>query len=84
MRLLHVTPTYLPATRYGGPIQSVHGLCTALAARGHDVHVFTTNVDGRGDSAVPLARCVPTDGVGVWYFPSRWLRRLYWSPPMAR
>jgi glycosyltransferase involved in cell wall biosynthesis len=84
MRLLHVTPTYLPATRYGGPIQSVHGLCAALAARGHDVHVFATSVDGPGDSAVPLARCVPMDGVGVWYFPSRWLRRLYWSPPMAR
>jgi glycosyltransferase involved in cell wall biosynthesis len=24
------------------------------------------------------------DGVKVWYFPSRRLRRLYWSPPMAR
>lgn len=84
MRLLHVTPTYLPATRYGGPVQSVHGLCMALAARGHDVHVFATSVDGPGDSAVPLGRCVPTDGVSVWYFPSRWLRRLYWSPPMAR
>lgn len=84
MRLLHVTPTYLPATRYGGPIQSVHGLCAALAARGHDVHVYTTRVDGRGDSAVPLGRCVPIDGVKVWYFASPWLRRLYWSPPMAR
>jgi len=84
MRLLHVVPTYLPAVRYGGPIHSVHGLCTALAARGHDVHVFTTNVDGLGDSAVPLGRPVDMDGVKVWYFPSRRLRRLYWSPPMAR
>lgn len=84
MRLLHVVPTYLPATRYGGPIHSVHGLCAALAARGHDVHVFTTNVDGPGDSAVPLDRSVELDGVNVRYFPSRRLRRLYWSPPMAR
>ena len=84
MRLLHVVPTYLPATRYGGPIRSVHGLCTALAARGHDVHVFTTSVDGPGDSAVPLGRPVDIDGVKVWYFPSRRLRRLYWSPPMKR
>ena len=38
----------------------------------------------RGDSAVPLGRPVDMDGVKVWYFPSRWLRRLYWSPPMAR
>jgi glycosyltransferase involved in cell wall biosynthesis len=84
MRVLHVVPTYLPATRYGGPIYSVHGLCVALAADGHEVHVFTTNVDGEGDSAVPLGRPVTLDGVQVWYFPSRRLRRLYWSPEMGR
>ena len=48
LRLLHVVPTYLPALRYGGPIRSVHALCRALAADGHDVHVFTTSVDGPG------------------------------------
>ena len=84
MRLLHVTPTYLPALRYGGPIRTVHALCRALAALGHDVHVFTTNVDGAEDSAVPLARPVDLEGVKVTYFPSRLLRRLYWSPPMGR
>jgi glycosyltransferase involved in cell wall biosynthesis len=83
MRLLHVVPSYLPAVRYGGPIKSVHALCSALALRGHDVHVFTTNVDGAGHSQVPLGRPVECDGVKVWYFPSR-LRRLYWSPLMAR
>ena len=82
LRLLHVVPSYLPATRYGGPIYSVHGLCKALAARGHEIHVFTTNVDGPGDSPAPLGQPVDLDGVKVWYFPSRWLRRLYWSPPM--
>ncbi len=82
MRILHVVPSYLPATRYGGPIYSVHGLCKALAARGHDVQVFTTNVDGARESDVPLGRPVALDGVNVWYFPSRRLRRLYWSPPM--
>ena len=55
LRLLHIVPTYLPALRYGGPIRSVHALCRALAADGHDVHVFTTSVDGPADSAVPLA-----------------------------
>ena len=84
MRFLHVVPTYLPAVRYGGPIHSVHGLCAALAARGHDVHVFTTNVDGPRDSDVPLDRPVTMDGVNVRYFPSTRMRRLYWSPPMAR
>jgi glycogen synthase len=46
MRILHVVPSYLPAVRYGGPIFAVHGLCRALAARGHEVQVFTTNIDG--------------------------------------
>lgn len=83
MRLLHVVPTYLPATRYGGPIVAVHGLCKALAARGHEVHVFTTNVDGAGVSDVPLDRAVDLDGVQVHYFPSPF-PRLYWSPAMGR
>ena len=81
MRLLHVVPTYLPATRYGGPIYAVHGLCRALAARGHEVDVFTTNVDGDRESDVPLGVPVDLDGVSVRYFRST-LRRLYVSPSM--
>lgn len=84
MRILHVTPTYLPATRYGGPIRSVHGLCRALARRGHDVHVFTTSVDGAGDSPVPIAQATDLEGVRVWYFRSSIARRLYWSPGLGR
>jgi glycosyltransferase involved in cell wall biosynthesis len=83
MRILHVTPYYLPAWRYGGPIRSVHGLCKGLADLGHDVHVFTTNIDGPNDSHVPLGEAVEVDGVKVWYFPSRRLRRLHWSPPLG-
>ena len=83
MRILHVVPTYLPATRYGGPIYAVHGLCRALAARGHDVTVFTTNVDGDSESDVPLHEPVMLDGVRVHYFAST-LRRLYVSPGMRR
>jgi glycosyltransferase involved in cell wall biosynthesis len=80
--LLHVVPTYLPATRYGGPIYSVHGLCKALARLGHEVDVMTTNVDGDSNSDVPLGVPVWLDGVRVTYFASQRLRRLYWSPPM--
>jgi len=82
-RIVHVVPTYLPARRYGGPIVAVHGLCRALAARGHDVEVLTTNVDGTGISDVPLDRPVELDGVRVRYFASE-LPRLYWSPAMRR
>ena len=55
-----------------------------MAADGHDVHVFTTSVDGASDSDVPLQRPVDLDGVKVTYFPSERLRRLYWSPPMRK
>ena len=84
MRIVHVVPSYLPAVRHGGPIFAVHGLCRALAARGHQVEVFTTNVDGPNDSPVPLETGVELDGVQIRYFPSHNLRRLYWSPPLAR
>ena len=70
--------------RYGGPIRSVHALCRSLAGLGHDVQVFTTSVDGPRDSDVPLQRPIELDGVSVTYFPSRVLRRLYWSPPMGQ
>jgi glycosyltransferase involved in cell wall biosynthesis len=84
MRLLHVVASYLPARRYGGTIVSVHGLCRALAARGHDVHVYTTSVDGGGDSAVAHGVPVDLDGVKIWYFESRTLRRIYRSPALGR
>ena len=83
MRILQVVPTYYPAVRYGGPIYSVHALCRALAAAGHQVHVVTTSVDGPGDSDVPHGRPVCIDGVQVHYFRSRLLRRIYWSADLA-
>ena len=83
MRLLHVVASYRPAVRYGGTIVSVHALCKALAARGHDVEVMTTSVDGPGDSPVPHGVPVDLDGVRVWYFRSRFVRRIYYAPKLA-
>lgn len=83
IRILQVIPTYYPAVRYGGPIRSVHGLSAALARRGHDVHVFTTSVDGESDLDVESGRPVDIDGVKVTYFKVPALRRLYWAPSMA-
>ena len=84
MRIVHVTPSYWPAVRYGGPIRSVHGLCAGLAELGHDVRVLTTNVDGPGVSDVPLDRPVDRDGVAVRYFPTGLGRRLYRAPGLRR
>jgi glycosyltransferase involved in cell wall biosynthesis len=82
MKILHVVPSYVPAWKHGGPIRSVHGLCKALAARGHQVTVFTTDADTGG--AVPAGQAVALDGVEVWYFPVTAPRRLYRSPRMGR
>lgn len=82
MKILHVVPTYAPAWRYGGPIRSVHALCRALVQRGHEVHVYTTNMDGPDDLDVPVATPVTRDGVTVWYFPALF-RPLNMSPSMG-
>lgn len=84
MKLLHVVPTYLPAWRHGGPILAVHGLCKALAARGHEVTVFTTDVNGDDRLDVPLGQPVDIDGVKVRYFGVRRPRRLYFAPALKR
>jgi glycosyltransferase involved in cell wall biosynthesis len=84
LRILHVVSAYYPAVRYGGPIRSVHGLAAALARRGHDVHVYTTSVDGAADLDVPLDRPVSLDGVDVHYFRVPAFRRLWWSPTLGR
>ena len=44
MRLLHVTPYYKEAWAYGGIPRVATALCEALAARGHVMTVYTTDV----------------------------------------
>src|SRR2546428_13516097 len=43
MRILQVVPYFAPAFAYGGPPTSVHQLSKALAARGHEVSVLTSD-----------------------------------------
>jgi glycosyltransferase involved in cell wall biosynthesis len=47
-RVLHVVPSFWPALRYGGPIESVLQLCRHLAAAGCVVTVLTTDSNGPG------------------------------------
>jgi glycosyltransferase involved in cell wall biosynthesis len=84
MRILHVTPSYYPAIRYGGTIFAVHDLSSGLASLGHDVDVFTTNRDGPGVTAVPIGTPVTLDGVRVTYFAADLLPRLYLAPAMKK
>ena len=70
MKILHIVPTYLPAYRQGGPILSVHQLNKWLVKKGADVTVYTTNIDGAGELAVPLGEIVRLDDVKIFYFQS--------------
>lgn len=83
LSILHVTPSYVPATAYGGPPQSVHALARGLAQAGHRVVVATTNRDGPGNLDVQLGQPVSVEDVEVYYFPCG-LRRLYLSLPLWR
>lgn len=82
MKVLVYAPNYLPATRYGGPIRSSHGLAQALTVMGHEVHVFTTNVDGPGVLDVPIDQVVDIAGVKVRYYPIATPKRFYFAPRM--
>ena len=67
-----------------GPIRSVQGLAAATAALGHDVHVYTTNIDGGGVCDVATGAPIDLNGVKVWYFPGGLGRKIFRSPKMGR
>jgi len=76
VRVLHVTPYFAPAYRYGGPPRSILGLCRALGDAGVDVEVFTTTANG-DEPLTPSPQGTVYDGVRVRYFPLAWPQR-YW------
>src|SRR5215813_15432540 len=84
MRILHVVPNYFPAVRHGGPMFAVHALLPPGLGRGHELQVFTTNIDGPGITPTPIAKPVDLDGVQIQYFPCPLIRRLYWAPALGR
>lgn len=71
MRILHITPSYKPAFRYGGPTFSVSCLAESLAAADAEVWVFTTTANGPEELDVPVGVPVEIAGVRVIYF-RRW------------
>ena len=68
MKILFVVHGYKPAWRVGGPIVSVSALAEHLAKRGHEVTVFTTNMNLDQKLDVPLKTPIRIEGVDVYYF----------------
>lgn len=89
MKILHIVPTYLPAYRYGGSIQSVHALNKYLVRAGAEATVYTTPIDGPDDLDVPFStaadlRPVDIDGVSVHYFKPSRPRSWFYSRDLRR
>lgn len=70
MRILHVTPYFAPAFRYGGPPQSILGLCHGLQAAGVDVEVLTTTANANDEISNDLVQRAEYEGVPVRYLPA--------------
>lgn len=67
MRILHVIPSL--ARRHGGPPKAARELCRELARMGHEVTIYTTDLDG--NQRLDVAVDVPIRGedeVVRWYF----------------
>ena len=67
MKILHVTPSYLPAYQFGGPIKSVHLLNKYLVKNGVEVNVITTNA-GLDSTIYKPNKWHNIDNVKVMYF----------------
>lgn len=68
MRILHIVPSYKPAYKYGGTIESVARLCEELVRAGEEVTVFTTTANGKKELEVAPGVEHTVDGVEVVYF----------------
>jgi glycosyltransferase involved in cell wall biosynthesis len=82
MKVLHVIASL--ATRYGGPSKACLEMARAAADLGHEVSIYTTNVDGPTELNVPTDSSVTEDGVEVRYFPIQLPRFWAFSIPLAK
>jgi glycosyltransferase involved in cell wall biosynthesis len=80
LRVLHVVPTFFPATYFGGPIYSLLGLCSGLAGTGKvALRVLTTDSNGPAGrdrlpvEAFPVRR---SEGFEIYYCRKWWGREL--------
>lgn len=74
MNILHVTPYYAPAYAFGGVPRAVEGMAVALARRGHEVTVLTTDALSQTERTTDTKTV--RDGVRVVRAPNAfvWLR----------
>lgn len=67
-RVLHVTPSFFPATKYGGPVTALYDLCRAQQAAGLAIRVLTSDAAGKKTRLAGLSGGFVTDyGVSTLY-----------------
>jgi glycosyltransferase involved in cell wall biosynthesis len=77
LRVLHVSPYFAPAFRYGGPPRSIFGLCQGLQRAGVDVEVLTTAANGGNDLTASPPGGERYEGIAVRYLPVAFPRRFF-------
>ena len=80
MRILQIIPSI--SLVYGGPSQMVLGLSAALAGKGIEVTILTTNSNGdvgQPPLDVPLNQPIEQNGYRIYYFPCAPFRRYKFS-----
>jgi glycosyltransferase involved in cell wall biosynthesis len=82
MKILHVIGALAP--RYGGPSKACVEMAAAVARLGHEVKIFTTNIDGPKDLEVPLNQPIMKDRVEIRYFQVQQPRFWKFSLTLAR
>lgn len=66
MKILHVI--YSVSSRYGGPQKACLEMASAVARLGHEVSVYTTNIDGKSNLDVPIGVPIVRDGITIKYY----------------
>lgn len=82
LKILHVIPYMAP--RYGGPPKACFEMARAVAAKGHEVSIYSTDIDGSGRLRVDTARSHVRDRVAIRYFPVQRPRFWCFSAPLLR
>ena len=82
MNLLHVISSL--GIRYGGPSKACFEMARAVARRGHNVSIFTTDQGGLGGLEVTVGTSVVRDGVSIHCFPASFPHFWKFSPRLAR
>jgi glycosyltransferase involved in cell wall biosynthesis len=81
MKILHVIGYF--SNKYGGPPKACLDMAKAMVKQGHEVSIYTTNIDYDTELDVPLNQSVWTDDVEIKYFPIQHPRFWFTSIPLA-